>query len=235
LSIIISAVAFCNNAQAMLMPDGLDTAVQKRANGLREFARSSADNSIRDSNQWLQIPVWLAGTWCSSETIQVHPDKAAPNEKNVRVDLRLIAFYKIGTAKDTKGRIWQYVSTPPENVAIGDLVEKRTLQQCEIVHADKNTVEIRTVFKVHESDSQTGTSYGEIIERSNVIHKYISPNHMWTSVVLSDYDCKGHLLDSFSKSCFEIRVKPFQLSKLGDLQQLFDEFVSQLNQTRNDK
>lgn len=232
---IISTIALCNNAQAMLMPDCLDAAVQKKSNGLREFAHSSAVNAIGGKNEWLQIPAWLAGTWCSSDTIEVRPDKTASNGKNVGVDLRLIAFYKIGTAKDIQGRIWQYVSPPPENVAIGGLVEERTLQHCEIVKVGQNVVEMRTVFRVQENDAQTGECCGEIIERSNVTHKYLSPNHMWTAVVLSDYDLKGHLIDSFSKSSFEIRVKPFQVAKLGELQQLFDEFINQLNPNRNNR
>jgi hypothetical protein len=225
LSIAISAVAFCNSAQAMLMLDGLGTSVQKRASGLREFARSPADAANLSGDQWLQVPTWLAGTWCSSDTLQVYPDKSTSAGNNARVDLRLIAFYKIGTAKDAKGRIWQYVTVPSENVAIGGIIERRILQHCEFVNAGQNIVEIRTVFKVQEIDAQTGTSYAEIVEMSNVTHKYISPNHMWTSAVLSDYDLKGHLIDSYAKSCFEIRVKPFQSSKLGDLQPSFDDFI----------
>ncbi|MDR3615830.1 MAG: hypothetical protein P4L53_19885 [Candidatus Obscuribacterales bacterium] len=232
---IISTISFCGDAQAMLMPDALDAAVQKKSNGLKEFAHSSTVNSTRDKNQWLQIPAWLAGTWCSSDTIEVHPDKTAANGKNISVNLKLIAFYKIGTAKDLKGRIWQYVSVPPESVPIGGLVEERTLQHCEIVNVGPNIIEIRTVFRVQENDARTGVCYGDIIERSNVTHKYLSPNHMLTSVVLSDYDCEGHLLDSFSKSCLEIRVKPFQSSTLGELQQSFDEFINQLNQNRNNR
>ena len=105
LSIVISMFAFGNTAQAMLMPDCLDTAAQKRTRGLKEFASSSAKNAFPESNKWLEIPAWLAGSWCSNETIQVYPDKGSPKKKQAHVDLRLTAFSKIGTAKDSKGRI----------------------------------------------------------------------------------------------------------------------------------
>jgi hypothetical protein len=229
--VILSALvslSTCTAADAMLSSDGLNSSAQKAASELREFSGEQTDLLTPTlPNKWLQIPTWLAGSWCSVSKLEILPPKGLSKSKQFRVDVQLTSISKLGTAKDSKGRIWQYAGTPAsQEVEIGGLIEKQTVQQFQIVNIRPDVVELKTIIAIKTYDGKTGTVYSNVIEKGSITYRNIGPGQVWMTIVDADYDTRGRLLRRYKQSCNFVRIAPFVQDDLGDLKLLFQHFVN---------
>jgi hypothetical protein len=229
---IIATIA----TQAMLTVSSVDVAVQhKTSKPIEHLINLFLPRA--PVNQWVEIPDWLAGTWCSFNKFEVHP-KSESRKKNTsksepkqfQIELKLLAVSSIGTARDSQGHVWQYIGAPSSRqVRVGNLIERQTIEKFDIVIKSPTLVEVQSVVLIEDSDCKTGKRYSAITEKTVITHQFVAPDEMWTHVTLTDSDGVNHFSKTYENATGELRVQKFQQSNIGDLQALFDQFIKNKN------
>jgi len=116
-----------------------------------EYQYSSA------SNDWIEIPSWLAGTWCEymdSPTESAVADKTKTVEKEKRPEVRLLT---LGMKADSRGSIFHYAGVPwLRTTEQSGLIEKQLVDSFKPIKSLPHGFSMISTAKVTISDAKTG-------------------------------------------------------------------------------
>jgi hypothetical protein len=109
------------------------------------------------SNEWIEIPSWLAGTWCEymdppTGTEAREKDKSAEIER--QPEMRLLT---LGMKADSHGSIFHYAGVPwVRTTERSGLIEKQTVDSFKPIKSLPEGLSMISTAKVTISDAKTG-------------------------------------------------------------------------------
>ncbi len=126
---------------------------------LRKGARFnlSAVEAEGQSNEWIQLPDWMCGTWkVGKETAVLRRDFKSNKTNNEPFTYFARHEFQYGMQKDRDGGIWHYIGTPYHSkTALAQFTEYHLVKSKDFTKADEQEVSFTTVMTVIRSDSSS--------------------------------------------------------------------------------
>ncbi len=190
---------------------------------------------VAQSNQWIPIPAWLAGTWQAKDQtfLDSYDCRTGRHLLEQPTTLQINRIRMIGTQQDDTGRIWHYAATPyVREIEAQTHLERQIIDQLVLLRSESNQVIFCTTGRVTRWSKGTKELLDYFYERTVVAYTPVDENTMKSELVVTDFDPDKQPLHSSHSVCLEQRVKPFAVidrDERGDLRSKFLQFLSQKN------
>lgn len=195
----------------------------------------STSTGTEQSNQWIPVPSWMAGTW--QTRFQTYLDsydcKTGQRLLEEPVNLQVSRQRTIGTQQDSSGQIWHYAATPFARNSVTELfIESQVIQQISPLRLDQAQVRLKTVGLVNRWSRQTREKLETFYESTVATYTPLNPGVIKTDLEVTDYDTQGIPFRTAHSVCVERCIKPFAIinyDERGDLRDKFARFQAARN------
>ncbi len=189
------------------------------------------ENAV-ESNKWIMIPDWLAGTWrANSEVVMeaydlVHNQSLLTQPKTISIE----RTRTIGMQRDRWGRIWHFAGVPYTRVNnAGNIVESQKIESIVFQRITNSEVVVRSTATIVHFRKDTGDASDTFREETVTTYTPVESGIIRVSFVIKDTRLEDNTPILYSeKMSLEKRIKPFTVvdydSDRGDLKMKFKQF-----------
>lgn len=179
------------------------------------------------SNDWIQIPKWLTGTWCEylNAPIETEVDSQVANKglPGKPSEIRILDF---GMKIDKSGTFWQYAGVPwQRQIERSGSIERQTVDLFKQVASLQNGFSILSTAEVVVSDARTGTEKEKF--RQKVLSTYlpIADGKIRIHTTTYRYNLDNTLVSRTEQSGSGVRLTEFIPSDSEELERKFQQFL----------
>jgi hypothetical protein len=199
---------------------------------VQSAAGQNSSAQATQSNAWMLVPEWLAGTWQTQSELVLEAYDYAARRQLVQspVLLKVERTSTIGSQKDCLGRVWHFCGTPYVRFNNrGQFDEYQTIQSLTSSSDQHGQLVINCRANVAHVNKTTGAVVERFQEITTTTYSPVDNNAILVNFEIMDYDQIGVPLLCSHKQSLETRIKPFELvdrDERGDLRQLFCRYLA---------
>ncbi|HEY9756423.1 MAG TPA: hypothetical protein V6C97_14750 [Oculatellaceae cyanobacterium] len=181
-------------------------------------------------NNWMQIPTWLAGTWCTVDDLAFHESAISPPFMVPNINLRIMNITVQGTQRDRRGRIWQYIGTPfVHKVEYSDWLEEQVVTKVAVAKAERNQLSITNHIEITDRDKVSGNILEKFNEKAKITYQLIRDGEVKVTTEFIDTSLSGVFLGSRREQEYQLRMAPFNpinSDSKNDYRAMFIDFMN---------
>jgi hypothetical protein len=190
-----------------------------------------SSKTCESQNIWVQIPTWLAGTWCTVDDLALHEPVTLPLSMVPNINLPVMSITVQGTQIDKLGRIWQYMGTPLiHKVQYTDWLEEQVVDKIELPKAAKDQFVLTDYVEITDRDKDTGSILEKFHEKATITYQLLRAGEVKVTTEFTDTSTSGVFLGCRRSQEYQLRMAPFRpvdADSKTDFREKFREFMSQ--------
>ncbi len=179
------------------------------------------------SNDWIQIPRQLAGTWCEymdapNET-DFDRETTTTKQSNSPPEVRILT---LGMKSDKSGKFWHYAGMPwQRHIERSGLVEKQIVELFKPVASAADGFSILSTAQVTITDARTGFEKDKFKQKVLSTYLPIADGKIRIHITTYRYNLDNVLLSRTEQSGSGVRLTEFIPSDNEELEQKFHQFM----------
>ena len=179
------------------------------------------------SNDWIQIPRWLTGTWCEYLDAPSETDfdrlPANKSQLNKPSEVRILT---LGMKTDKSGTFWHYAGVPwQRQIEQSGLIEKQTVELFKPVGSPADGFSILSATQVTISDARTGAEKDHFRQKVSSTYLPVADGKIRIHITTYRYNLDNVLVSRTEQAGSGVRLTEFILSDNKELEQKFQQFL----------
>lgn len=186
----------------------------------------------QQTNQWILIPDWLAGTWrARSELILSSFDyEHGRSVIDSPVKLSISRVSVLGAQKDSRGGMWHYIGVPfTRSIKTDSFSEYQKVEQISLLESSSDKLTVSTMAMVTRIDKGGRETLEVFREETATTYTPLKDGLIQVTFSTKDFDLQGRPTFASIETCLEKRISGFHeidQDENGNLRELFRQFLS---------